>query len=452
MNDFDLTLIGGGCAGTLVLLQLAQQSAGSLRVAVVDPTAELGRGLAYSTENLSHLLNVPAFKMSAFPESPRDFVDWLELQHPEFSEFSFVPRRIYGDYLVDRLSVARRLKSISLEHLRVRAKDIEPLADQRFAVTLSSGSPIRSKAVVLAIGTPESSWPAVFNEAVKSAPERFILNPWNIAANSALLKSRTVCILGTGLTAIDAFLSLAANRFSGRVLMLSRHGLLPRAHRPDLFTGPGISPPELPISLRQMVRWLRKTSLTHDWRLAVDSLRPLTARLWQGLTLAERGRFMRYLRSYWDVHRHRAAPEIGAKIERARGQGRLSTVAGKVTNVRISSGGVSLDFQQRGNPTETLQAEFVVNCTGFGAQNERDSLVGRLHHRGVVDAEDFGLGYRRNQAISGFYLVGSIRRGELWESIAVPELRDQAREIVGSYRLRFGPLLGTAVAPSSGQS
>src|ERR1700689_3227283 len=63
-------IIGGGLSGALVAIQLLRKATAPLRVVLIEPRAEVGRGIAYSTSSPSHLLNVRAGNMSIFPEEP----------------------------------------------------------------------------------------------------------------------------------------------------------------------------------------------------------------------------------------------------------------------------------------------------------------------------------------------------------------------------------------------
>src|ERR1700684_1534992 len=94
-----IAIIGGGVSGTLTAYHLLQQDA-KARVVVIDPRPELGLGLAYSTPSLRHLLNVPAGKISAFPDDPMHFLNWLRKNHdPAASEKTFAPRAVFGRYI-----------------------------------------------------------------------------------------------------------------------------------------------------------------------------------------------------------------------------------------------------------------------------------------------------------------------------------------------------------------
>ncbi len=54
----------------------SQRSAVRRRIVVIEPAPELGLGVAYGTRSPSHLLNVRAGGMSAYPERPGHFLTW----------------------------------------------------------------------------------------------------------------------------------------------------------------------------------------------------------------------------------------------------------------------------------------------------------------------------------------------------------------------------------------
>src|SRR4051794_7208929 len=76
-----VAVVGAGAAGSLVAIHLADRlartGAAPFDLLLVDPDARLGRGVAYSTADPRHLLNVPAQGMSALPGRPTHFLDWV---------------------------------------------------------------------------------------------------------------------------------------------------------------------------------------------------------------------------------------------------------------------------------------------------------------------------------------------------------------------------------------
>src|SRR3954467_3465968 len=100
-----VAVIGGGFSGTLAAVNLARLSTGPLRITLVNHGAPPGRGVAYGTRRPEHLLNVAARNMSALPDHPNHLLDWLRTRTeyagvPEADlRETYLPRRIYGDYV-----------------------------------------------------------------------------------------------------------------------------------------------------------------------------------------------------------------------------------------------------------------------------------------------------------------------------------------------------------------
>ena len=105
----DIAIIGGGAAGVLTAIGVLRGAAGALRVALIEPQLPLGRGVAYATRYPEHLLNVPAGKMSGFPDRPDDFLDYLVARDAfpgigrDTLAQTFVSRHHYAGYLRQRL-------------------------------------------------------------------------------------------------------------------------------------------------------------------------------------------------------------------------------------------------------------------------------------------------------------------------------------------------------------
>ncbi|HEY1110894.1 MAG TPA: FAD/NAD(P)-binding protein, partial [Opitutaceae bacterium] len=133
-----IAIIGGGFSGTIAAVNLGRLSQSPLRVTLINRGYPAGRGIAYSTRRPEHLLNVVARNMSAFPDHPNHFVEWLRtrtdymtIADGELRE-TFVPRRVYGDYL--RATALPYLKPIDpSSRVLIEAIEDEALAVQSHA-------------------------------------------------------------------------------------------------------------------------------------------------------------------------------------------------------------------------------------------------------------------------------------------------------------------------------
>lgn len=310
-----IAIVGAGYTGALLAANLIRSAGTPLALTLIDPAADRGPGLAYTTPSGSHLLNVRAANMSAYADQPRHFVEWLARRGDGADgETAFVPRVVYGDYLCEVLAQARRGAPAHVEVSDVYDR-VEDIAEEAGVVVLrlGGGAELRADEAVLCLGNfPPSPPPGV--TADLAASPRFVGNPWDFAAIAGLPKDRPVLVLGTGLTMVDAVLALDDAGHPGPFLALSRRGLRPQVHAPVAAPAEVFDPDRLPTRTADLVRRVREAAGRTEWRAVVDSLRPYTHRLWQGLPLEERRRFLRHVRPYWDIHRHRIAPAVAARL------------------------------------------------------------------------------------------------------------------------------------------
>ncbi len=420
-TEVDVAIVGGGFSGTMMAAQLARHG---LSVVLVECGGRAGQGTAYSTRDAVHLLNVPAAKMSAWPDRPDDFVA------AGHDAGSFVPRRDYGAYLRAILDQA-----VAGGVTLVEARAVAAVRDGGWRVTLDDGGSVTARGLVLAQGNQPPE-PMRVSDGIDGA--LFVNNPWGEQARAALARvsgdDSAVLIMGTGLTMVDAVLSLDAAGHRGRIVALSRRGQVPRAHAPhdaapvefgDVPQGNALA----------LWRWLRRRSATVGWRGAVDALRPHAQALWRGLGDAEQRRFLRHARPYWDVHRHRIAPQVAAQLQAMIGEGRLEVIAGRVRAVREEAGGLAVTYARRGHnvPADEKFAA-VFNCTGpLGAMaRSRDPLLRQMIGDGLVAIDGLGMGLTvdgESRAGEQLWALGPLTKGAFWEIVAVPDIRGQVADV-----------------------
>lgn len=417
-----VAIVGAGFSGTMTAVHLLAQG---FRVTLIDRSGRFGEGLAYGTARPEHLLNVRASSMSAFPDRPDHFARWLEARG-EGNAASFAPRQVYRAYLHEILDMA--------------GKRLERVTDEAVAledgVRLSSGNRTAADAVVIAAGNlpPEP----IRMLSASSLP--VVNDPWGVLGRAMLAElagqSGDILVLGTGLTMVDTVLSLDARGFAGRTIALSRRGLVPRPHAPAVAAAFG--KPEY-RSPRDLVNWVKRQARTADWRTVVDSLRPMTSAVWQGWTREERGRFLRHLRPWWDVHRHRIAPDVSQRLDTLVADGRLVVRAGSI--FEVDGGGVIVRWRGR-DETERLTVAGIVNCTGPQGDLWRsgDPLIRQLLDAGIATSDAFGLGLDvdvdlrvagSGKSALPLYAIGPMTRGAFWETVAVPDIREQAQRLAG---------------------
>ncbi|MEU6257839.1 FAD/NAD(P)-binding protein [Streptomyces sp. NPDC047043] len=438
-----VAVVGAGAAGTLTAVQLCETATRRrtpLELVLIDPAPEAGRGTAYATRDPRHRLNVPAGGMSCYPDEPDHFTRWL-CRHgePAVTGADFATRYRFGAYLADTLAqvVVRAQGTVRVRRLRTRAESCAGTPDGRVDLRLADGGHLTADSAVLATGpaAPSAAWapPAL------RACARFVAEPWTTGAlDGPLSDTADVLLVGTGLTAVD--LALTLDRPGRTLHALSRSGLLPQPHA-LIPAGPMSPPDDLDgISLGHLRRsvyiHISRSVRTHgDWRPALDSLRPHTARLWHSLTPEDRAEFLAREGTLWNTHRHRMAPATAEWVSRARTARRLGVHTGTVTDAVEHDGSLAVTLSNG----RMLHVGWVIDCTGPGRHLD-DPLWRSLFASGAAVAGPLGMGVatRDGRLLDAegrverpLFTLGAPRRGELWETTAIPEIRVQAAALAG---------------------
>ena len=440
-----VAIVGAGFSGTMLALNLLEQA--DVEVLLIERDRHrMGAGVAYSSSESAHLLNVRAGNMSAFADRPDHFCDWLAARGLG-CDAAFVTRSTYGRYLRETLAEAmerhgRRLKLVDDEVL-----DIEERGGQ-VTLGLVNGGLIEADRAVLAIGNlPPHDPPALAGAHLPS--HRYIGDPWASAFEDGLPNDAPVLVIGTGLTAVDVILRLVTHGHRGSITALSRRGLRPHRHVDGLTRPRPVLARPAP-ELSDLVGWARTEARTQDWRLVVDSIRPITQMMWASADATKRARFLRHLRPFWDVHRHRLAPEVADRIDALVNAGQLGFRAGKIANVVVERDALAVAWRPRGETEPTVtRAARVINCTGPQGDLLRstDPLVKRMLAAKRIRPDALRLGLdidrdghvvdARGAASEHILAIGPMTRGDLWEVIAVPDIRIQvgalARRLVNAH-------------------
>lgn len=442
LPDFDIAIIGGGAGGVLTAIHALRLADAGTRIALIEPAAWLAQGVAYATTHGEHLLNVPARRMSAFKDRPDDFVDFLVASDGEDARdaiaVAYAERRRYGDYLRDRLQLARTGTKAHFEVLQDRVTGIDG-EDGAMRLQLESGTELRARGAVLAVGNNPKPLPA---RGAAGLPAGSVLEAWDFDAIKRIPADAEICIAGSGLSMVDTVLSLVANGHRGPVHVLSRHALLPLPHTKHAVAG-FEAETLLPMSLRQRMRALRVAARDAErqglpWQAVMETARPLVRELWCTLGYDEQRRFLRHVVRYWDVHRHRIAPQVHAQLEALQASGQLRLHRGRLQTVEREGARIRVSVSMRDRRSLELDVDRIVNATGveMRAQLMRNPLLSDLlgkglarpgpHGIGIDTASDGALVDAQGRNLAAIAVVGSLRIGRLWESIAVPELRGQA--------------------------
>ncbi len=441
-----IAVIGAGFSGTLLSLHLLRHCPPPIRLVLIERNSQFGRGLAYGTGNPSHILNVPAARMSAFHDRPNDFLDWLTSQ-PEgegSGPQTFAPRRAFGAYI--RALLNDEIKRSGRERLELVRGDVIGLerTPHKLRLSLDRDRSVEADFAVLAIGNFPPEPAPVPNAGFYDTPF-YRPDPWAPDALSDLDPDAPVLLLGTGLTTVDAVISLLDQGHRGSIIALSRRGLLPRRHA--TVPVPATEHQPFPTSVNALTRFLREESTRaiaqgSGWQPIIDELRPFTIDMWQAMSLSDRRRFLRHLRPWWDVHRHRMAGPVADRIDAARASGQLRILVGRVRDYAVKGERAEVLYRPRQKDTlVSIEVARVVNCAGPGADYDRisDKLIRGLLRDGAARPDPLRLGLdvtgncallNKDGAISRrLFAIGPVTKGTFWEMTAVPDIRRQAEKL-----------------------
>ncbi|WP_114241295.1 FAD/NAD(P)-binding protein [Dyella sp. C9] len=444
-----VAIIGGGAAAAALLSELLErQLPQPLHLDWYTGGDTPARGVAYGTRSDRHLLNVRAASMSMFAGKPRGFLDFAQRGDHTIAGTDFLPRRLYGDYLESEVERALERAREAGHDVRVRPLLVDALVPENDGVTVIHGEESsRVDAAVLAIGSlPPQPLGGVSDAALESG--RYVTEPWSfLAAAKPDERPLKVVLIGLGLTAVDVLLELSMLWPNARFEALSRHGLLPEAHL-EAASAPADDSSDLIEAMREapeIRRWIRllreAIAQSNDWRTVVDSLRPHTPSLWAALPQEERSRFLRHARWAWERVRHRMPPQVMTAMQALEAGGKLHRRRGRLQAVDVTDHGLHLQVRSTDDGSiETMDADLVIQTVGLNTdvRRTRHPLVRQLTTNGHLAPDPLGLGFtattegrlqRGDATWPHFYAIGTLLRGVLWESTAMPEIRQQARQL-----------------------
>jgi uncharacterized NAD(P)/FAD-binding protein YdhS len=463
----DIAIIGAGFSGTMVLANLVRKTEEPCTIAILDRQDSFNKGIAYKPSSYSFLLNVAAKRMSAFPEDPDHFLNWV-CTHNDFHLYSrealansFLPREIYRQYLTsiwnETLELAL-IKSITIQCFYSYVEGVN-IDNSQFYLVTEQQEEIIAKHVVLATGnqTPSNK---VLKDKIDFENKRYFQNPWKPETIANLDSDLNILIIGNGLTMVDTTLGLVENHFQNKIYAVSPNGfnVIPHLHNNIAYifdvdlNDPNFSLTHLLRKVNIKVKKLNKLGITSE--PIVDALRSKTQEIWKKLNVAERQSFMRHLRHIWGVSRHRIAPHSYRKIQNLRINKKLYVIAGSIH--KISDKGTHLDvklFNKKSKKFKSIKVSRIINCTGpqTNLMETENSLLNKLYLSGMLSQDELKLGTRidlgtheiidsNNETLPNFYTLGVNLKGELWESVAVPELKIQASDVAKNLMMKLEPM------------
>lgn len=450
-----IAIIGGGFTGTMILANLLQQARPApapLHFVLIDRQPAVGEGIAYRTNDSRHLLNVPAGKMSCWPDRPDDFLNFARSLDPAVKAGDFLPRKLYGQYVRQTMLDLAELSDarLSVEIIRDEAASLAPNSSpSNWTVTTAANRTLSADLAIITLGHRPPA--EQFIRRWKGPRTRFIEDPWSALVLSQIGPDEPVMILGSGLTAVDAILTLDRDDRTAPLTVVSRRGLLPQPHASEPKVAGDVSSllarwldPSQPLKACDLVRALREHIQSAadqgiDWRQVIDGLRPAIARIWERLSLAERACFLRHVRPFWEIHRHRMPPAVAGRLSHLRARKILDLTAGALVTAEADTDVINVTLSSRGcHGTRQVRVAWVVNCTGPGIHHRRSThpILCPLIESGVLSDDGLGLGLRTDaegraldangRPQANLLVAGTLRKSTLWESTAVPELRQQA--------------------------
>ena len=444
-----VVIVGGGFSGAIFGLKLHRKCP-DWRIVIAEPKKRLGRGVAYGACGPDHVLNVPVSRME-IGLTP-SFADWLQHRRPIIAEAlvesgldltaAFVPRRLFGDYVEER--IGESLDSKSLVGLSSVRGEVVRLLDGNRGVLLTDGRQIRADIVVLAMGNlpprpPAGPDPWLYDSGF------FIPDPWSVDAFSDVDPAEPLLLIGTGLTTVDIALRLSQQGHRGPILAVSRRGLTPRTHAAG-GTWPEFLHDRIPASALALTKLVRQqialaAAQGIAWQRVFDAARPAVPSIWNGWSDFSRRQFLRHLRPRWDIHRHRMAPRVSDGFARLQQSGAMEILPGRIDGCRPAGRLVEVTLRVRGGGTRVFKAGHIVNCTGPGGDFAKIAipLIAELRERKLAVPDALGIGVETRdcavidaagEASTWLFALGPLTRPAWWEITAVPEINLQIERLV----------------------
>ncbi|MCF5230460.1 MULTISPECIES: FAD/NAD(P)-binding protein [unclassified Pseudomonas] len=453
IRNADVLIIGGGLSGTMLAVQLLRQP-GKRQILVIEPRKELGRGEAYSAVELGHTLNGNAARMSVDPDNPDDLTQWLtdyigaggwpeSNQQPVPISELFPPRGIFGVYAQQRLAEAKALSASTVEHIRAEVVDLQVDADST-RLTLDNGQQLRGVQAVLSTGMfPAARTPQTESSGLNAAA----VDPWDVKAMRQIEPQSTVLIIGSGLTMVDAVVSLEQAGHRGPIEIFSRHGLLPHVRRQPPSWVDFLADDHNLRNPRQLLREVRRQCQLAveqgiDWQAPLDTVRAHIGRLWSQASEREKRQFVRHVRPWWESHHHRSPPLSAQLVARLHAEGRLRIQAASFKGLVASDNGVTIKLRRRGEQAVTqVSGAALINSSGIEYDWRRVAkpLPQQLLKRGLIKPGPLALGIAadtsgavldaQGQVSQRLFAMGPPLRGMWWESTAVTDVAIQAKAL-----------------------
>jgi uncharacterized NAD(P)/FAD-binding protein YdhS len=456
-----IAIIGGGFCGWSLAANLIYKAQKPLQIYLIEKGPHLAKGVAYSTKNAFHLLNVRAENMGAFADRPQHFFEWLNhnerlwrekhpgFQHLAIEPHSYLPRMLYGIYLeaIRQEAIQQALeKKISFQYLEKEVVDVTCNSGE-VSLQFLDKSMLSADVAVLAIGVPPNK------SFTKSNAEcsHYYHSIWSesfdeLCDRAQRLNSDThIAIIGTGLTMLDALTSLVVKGFKGKISAISRSGIISKTHLPYVESWPNFipweNPPTAALEVFRLVRWeiAKAEKAGKSWRSVIDALRKEMTRVWQSLSWLERKKAVAHLLKIWNPVRHRLPWNYATELQDYMNSGHFHLHKAIVKDTQpLNNHKIRLCLQSQDKTLSCIEADYVLNCSGpeMNVTKHPSALIQNLLKKEAIVPDPLNLGIQvdihgkvkgKNQG--RLFAVGQILFGERLETTAVPELRQQCAEL-----------------------
>ncbi|MDO1583807.1 FAD/NAD(P)-binding protein [Rhizobium oryzicola] len=441
-----IAVIGGGFSGAAFALHLVRHHGPAARIVIFEPRSRLGAGLAYSTLDPAHRINVPAGRMSLYPDLPDNFQAFVERSREQDRDGKLLApdgtpyprRRVFGDYVAAEIEPF--LASGTVVHRRASVASMTRVAN-RWHVTDAWGESLLADAVVIAATHPPPALPSTLS-SVKTHPK--LISDVTVAdALAPVGRDDSVLIVGNGLTSADVVASLAERGHRGKITSISRRGLRSRGHPVgtqdpfgDFTTSPSRRASDLLHRIRTAIREAKAQGL--KWHPVLDAVRSQGFAIWRALDVPARRRIARLARPFWDAHRFRIAPQVEAVLDDAISAGRLKILAASLAKVEATETGFRVELRVKQQADTSIDVDAIVVTTGpaHGQILRSQPFLQELAEAGLLSACETGLGLACDlnanalgadgQPITDLFILGPLARGTFGELMGLPQVTEHA--------------------------
>jgi cation diffusion facilitator CzcD-associated flavoprotein CzcO len=327
--EFDWLIIGGGLHGVHVATRLVEDGGVKReRLGIIDPEAQLldrWRERSQVT-GMTHMRSPVMHHIDTGPYALLEFAG----TRPEPASGDFIPPNdrpalgLFNDHcqhVIERTGLGQ-------SHIQDRVADMES-GPNDVVLTLGSGSTVRSKRVVVAIGEDENfAWP----DAVPVEDPR-VSHVFSRGLKPQAWPAQSVCVLGGGISAAQVSLHLA--RLGHHVSLISRHQA--RVHQYD--SDPGWFGPKFMAGFEELDCLERR-------RTAIAGAR----------------------------NRGSVTPDVQVSLRKAMARDGIAMFVAAVEQVETADPELRIVLDSG----EEVCADRIVCATGFSAQRPRDHWLGRF--------------------------------------------------------------------------